>query len=179
MPETERLLLRRFETGDLEAIYRMRSDAETMRFIREPQDRRESASWLKMISGLWDSDGIGFFAVVEKASRRVVGWCGLWRLKETGETEIGYAIDKAYWRRGLASEAAGAVLEYGFRELRLDKIVAVAVPENAGSRRVMEKLGMRCDYIGRFYERDLVHYTITREEFLGAKTRRREDARIF
>ncbi len=60
-------------------------------------------------------------------------------------------------------------LHYGFDELNLGKIVAVAQPKNAASRRVMEKLGMRYDYIGEFYGRELVHYSITKEEFLCLK----------
>jgi ribosomal-protein-alanine N-acetyltransferase len=165
MFETERLLLRRFNENDVEAIYRMRSDADMMRYIREPQNRAESTNWVKLVSSLWEKEKIGFCAVVEKVSGQVIGWCGLWRLKETGETEVGYAIAKEFWRRGLASEAAEAFLEYGFNKLNLDKIVAVAFPENAGSRRVMEKLGMHYDYTGEFYENNLVHYSITKNEF--------------
>jgi RimJ/RimL family protein N-acetyltransferase len=167
MLETERLILRRFYGGDddIEAVYAMRSDADTMRFIREPQNRDETVKWIELVSSLWESDRIGFCAVVEKSSGRIIGWCGLWRLKETGETEVGYAIRKEFWGRGLASEAARAFLDYGFNRLNLDKIVAVAFPDNTASRRVMEKIGMRYDYTGQFYGRDLVHYSITRDEF--------------
>jgi RimJ/RimL family protein N-acetyltransferase len=165
MLETRRLLLRRFNEDDIEAIYRMRGDAEMMRYIREPQNRAESVNWVKLVSSRWEKEKIGFCAVVEKASGQVIGWCGLWRLKETGETEVGYAIDKKFWGRGLAGEAAEAFLEYGFNQLNLDKIVAVAFPENTGSRRVMEKIGMRYDYTGEFYDNRLVHYSITKEEF--------------
>ena len=167
MFETKRLILRRFtETkADLEAVFALRSDAEMMRYIREPQNRAESRNWLKLISSRWETEKIGFCAVIEKASKRIIGWCGLWRLLETGETEIGYAIAKEFWGKGYATEAAEKFLEYGFSELNLKKIVAVAREENTGSRRVMEKLGMEFDYIGEFYGRELVHYSITREKF--------------
>jgi RimJ/RimL family protein N-acetyltransferase len=168
MLETERLILRKFEESDIDAIFEMRSDAEVMRFIREPQNRDETINWLKLVSSHWQDEKIGFCAVIEKSSGKVIGWCGLWRLKETGETEVGYAIDKEYWGKGLAVEAARAFLEYGFTKLNLEKIVAVARPENKASRRVMEKLGMHYDYAGEFYGRQLVHYSIAKEEFMKA-----------
>jgi len=179
MLETERLLLRRFTERDVDAIFAMRSHAEMMRFIRAPQNRQESVNWLKLVSSLWETEKIGFCAVVEKTSGKLIGWCGLWRLKETSETEIGYAIAREFWGRGFGSEAAGAFLAYGFETLKLDKIAAVAAAENVGSRRVMEKLGMTFDYTGEFYGRDLVHYSITKEEFFNAKAQRCEDARFF
>lgn len=169
MLETERLVLRRFTETDTDAVFALRSDPEMMRFIRAPQGRQESVNWLRLVSSLWRSDRIGFCAVVEKASGEIIGWCGLWRLKETGETEIGYAIARRFWRKNLATEAAAAFLAYGFETLKLDKIVAVAAPENTASRRVMEKLGMKFDYVGEFYGRDLVHYSISRESWVESR----------
>lgn len=165
MLETDRLVLRKFDERDIEAVFAMRSDAEVMRFIREPQERNETVNWIKLVSSRWDIEKIGFCAVVEKASNRLIGWCGLWRLKETGETEIGYAIASKYWGNGFAAEAAHRFLEYGFSELKLEKIAAVTRPDNAASRRVMEKIGMNYDYAGEFYGRQLVHYSITKEKF--------------
>lgn len=165
MLETERLTLRPLDESDVDAIYAMRSDADVMRFIREPQNRNESANWIELVSNRWQKERIGFCAMIEKSSGKFVGWCGLWQLKENGEIEVGYAVAKDFWGKGFASEAALAFLAYGFEELRLEKIVAVARPENAASRRVMEKIGMRYDYAGEFYERRLVHYSITRGQF--------------
>lgn len=165
MLETNRLILRPMNKSDIDAVFAMRSDAEIMRFIREPQGRKEAANWIKLVSGLWETEQIGFCAVVEKQNEKTIGWCGLWRLKETDEIEVGYAIAKDFWGKGFAPEAAEKFLEYGFENLQLEKIVAVARPENAGSRRVMEKLGMKYDYIGEFYAHDLVHYTITKDDY--------------
>lgn len=171
MLETERLILRKFDERDVDAVFAMRKDAEVMRFIREAQNRQESVNWLKLISSHWEDEKIGFCAVIEKASEKIVGWCGLWRLKETREMEIGYAIAKEFWGKGFATEAAQKFLDYGFNELEVEKIVAVAHPQNIRSRRVMEKLGFRYDYTGEFYGRQLVHYSITREEFLSSGER--------
>jgi ribosomal-protein-alanine N-acetyltransferase len=164
MLETERLILRPLDKLDVDAIYRMRGDADVMRFIREPQNRRESTDWVKLVSSRWAIERIGFCAMLEKPSGVFVGWCGIWRLKEIGELEIGYAVAKEFWGKGLAAEAAFAFLDYAFDELNQEKIVAVARPENAASRRVMEKLGMSFVGTGTFYEQTLVQYAITKEE---------------
>lgn len=166
MLETTRLFLRRFNENDIDPVFAMRRDADIMRFIRPVQiNRAETRDWIELVSSRWAGEKIGFCAVVEKASNDFVGWCGLWRLAETGEIEVGYAFRKQFWNMGFAAEAAEAVLRYGFGELALEKIVAVADPENAASRRVMEKLGMRFDYTGKFYKRDLVHYSVTKAEW--------------
>lgn len=166
MLETARLFLRKFDENDIDAVFAMRADAEVMRFIREPQTRRaEAESWVRLVSSRWAGERIGFCAVIEKSSNKFAGWCGLWRLTETGETEVGYALFKEFRGKGYASEAAEAFLKYGFEELNLREIVAVARPENRASRAVMERLGMTYDYTGKFYERELVHYSITKEEY--------------
>jgi ribosomal-protein-alanine N-acetyltransferase len=174
MLETDRLILRPFNKNDVDSVFAMRSDADVMRFIREPQASRDEAeSWINLISSRWETEKIGFYAVIEKSSNQFIGWCGLWRLKETDEIEVGYALVKDCRGKGFAVEAAGAVLTYGFEELKLEEIVAVARPENRASWRVMERLGMTYDYTGKFYERDLVHYSITKKEFF-----QRKDAKV-
>lgn len=165
MLETERLILRPLDETDFEAVFKMRGDAEVMRFIREPQNREESINWINLVSSRWATERIGFCAMIEKSSNEFVGWCGIWKLKETGELEVGYAVAKNAWGKNFAAEAAAAFLNYAFENLETEKIVAVARPENAPSRRVMEKLGMSYDYTGEFYGRDLVHYSITRQKF--------------
>jgi len=165
MLETERLILRALDENDVNVVYAMRSDAETMRFIREPQSREESANWVELVSSRWREEKIGFCAIIEKSSDEFVGWCGIWRLKETGELEIGYAVAREFWGKDYATEAALRFLDYAFEKLKPEKVVAVASPENTASRRVMEKIGMRYDYTGVFYGRDLVHYSITKAQF--------------
>ncbi len=138
-----------------------------MRFIREPQTKREeSLAWIKMISAKWNTEKVGFCGVIEKESKDFVGWCGLWHLKETGETEVGYAINKNFWGRGYASEAARRILQYGFEELNLERIVAVASPQNQASQNVMKRIGMEFVRVGKFYGNDLVQYSILKENFL-------------
>lgn len=180
MLETNRLFLRQMNETDTDAVFAMRSDADVMRFIRVPQTKRiEAENWINLVSSRWETENIGFCAMIEKSSNRFIGWCGLWRLAETQEIEVGYALFKEFWGKGYAVEASEAFLKYGFNELNLEKIVAVANPENKNSRRVMEKIGMKYDYIGKFYDLDLVHYSISQKAYFNAKTQRAEDAKIF
>ena len=174
MLETERIILRPMKTEDAQPIFAMRSDPDVMRFIRAPISKpAEAENWIKLVSSRWTNEKIGFCSLLEKKSGKFLGWCGLWRLEETGEIEVGYAIMKEFWRQGYAAEAAEAFLKYGFEKLNLDKIVAVAQPENRASQRVMQKLGMSYDYTGKFYGLNLVHYTIMREEFLRERNQER------
>lgn len=164
--ETSRLIIRPFEDRDADCVFALRSDPEIMRFIRKPQqNREESVAWIKLISSRWNSEGIGFSAVTLKKNGTLIGWCGLWRLKETGEMEVGYAIAQKFWKNGYASEAADAFLKYGFENLGLEEIVAVADPLNEASQKVMKRLGMNYDYAGEFYGRELVHYSLTSDEW--------------
>jgi len=166
MLETERLFLRKLQDYDIDDIFEMRSDEEIMRYIREPQTKKEnSLNWIKMISQHWDTQKIGFCGVIEKDTKDFVGWCGLWRLAETDEIEVGYAIKKAHWGKGFATEAAEECLKYGFEELQLKKIVAVAFPENEASQNVMKRLGMKYLQTGKFYDNVLIQYGINRTEF--------------
>lgn len=170
MFETERLFLRKLQDYDVDEIFNMRRDEEIMRYIRKPQSERdESFAWIEMISGKWDTHNIGFCGVIEKKSKRFVGWCGLWQLAETHEIEVGYAINSDFWDKGYATEAANRMLKYGFEELNLERIVAVAFPENTPSQKVMKKLGMERVGIGKFYDKDLVQFAISKDKFLTTK----------
>ena len=94
-----------------------------------------------------------------RATGEFIGDCGLVYVEGKGpEVEVAYHLTKEWWGRGLATEAARACLDYGFRELGLREIIAICFPEHVASRRVMEKAGMR--YVGpaRYYELDLVKY---------------------
>ena len=163
MVETDRLIFRKFADGDVEVIHSMRSDPEIMRFIGQVSSGPDDTlRWMDRICGLWDSEGIGYLAMIEKDSGELCGWSGLWKIPETGEIEVAYAVTKPKWGLGYATEAAAAFVGYAFRELDLDRIVAVAFPENRASIKVMEKLGMEYVMTGEFFGKRLVQYAILR-----------------
>jgi len=165
--ETERLLMRPPARDDLPALIQMRSDEDVSRYLGgaamqspEALDKR-----LDFYINCHTRYGFAMGALLRKADGAMIGWGGLQPLEETGEIEVGYSFAKAHWGRGYATETAAAWLRYGFERAGLARIVAVASPENTASRRVMEKLEMQFDYMGEFYGRELVHYTITKEAF--------------
>jgi ribosomal-protein-alanine N-acetyltransferase len=110
----------------------------------------------------WDRRGYGVWVLGDLATEAFVGHCGLRYLDEIQDTEILYALTRSYWGRGLATEAAGAALRFGFDRAGLDRIIALAVPENTASLRVMDKVGMRYERDAFVFGMDLVQYAVSR-----------------
>ena len=164
---TARLVLRGFTDADFDAFAAMRADPEVMRYIGTAgaQTREQSEAWLEKNRRRWADEGFGMWAVTDKSDGRLLGWCGLSRLENTREVEVGYGLARDTWGRGLTTEAARASLRYGFEEKRVGRIVAVAMPRNAASRRVMEKAGMRFVREAFFYGTDVVYYAVESHEF--------------
>lgn len=142
--ETERLLLREFVAGDVDALAAVISDPETMRFYPKPYDRAGVESWIERNRRRYQDYGHGLWAMVLKSSGEVVGDCGLARQNVDGvdEIEIGYHVRRDLWGRGFAPEAAAACRDYGFERLRVERLIALIRPENLPSRRVAEKIGL-------------------------------------
>jgi RimJ/RimL family protein N-acetyltransferase len=146
---TPRLLLRCFEPADVAAYAAIRAKPEVMRFLAGGEALcATAAADAERIAGelaaQWDAVGYGPWAVVDRASGELLGHAGLRLLPdEGGETEVLYLLDSRVWGRGLATEAALAARDFGFSRLGLPRLVGYALPENRGSARVLEKIGMR------------------------------------
>lgn len=144
--ETKRLILREIEPGDFDALYRMNSNAEIMKYVGDGSVRthEQMLGELDMlISHYTRKPGLGIWATLLKDSNTFIGASGLVFYDNTTEIEIGYRMLKEYWNKGYATEAALGLVKYGFNTLKLKKIVSSAHTENIASRRVMEKIGMR------------------------------------
>jgi [ribosomal protein S5]-alanine N-acetyltransferase len=162
--ETDRLLLREFVPGDVDALAAVISDPETMRFYPEPRDRAGVESWIERNRRRYGDDSHGLWAMVLKSSGEVIGDCGLARQTVDGvdEIEIGYHVRRDLWGQGLAPEAARACRDYGFEQLRAERLISLIRPENWPSRRVAEKVGL--SWWKEVMWRDLLHcvYVIRR-----------------
>ena len=165
--ETQRLRLRRFTPDDLHALAAIRSDPEVMKYVGPGRTESIDEAWARLVKVMthWDQHGFGYWALIDKATSKLAGWCGLSYLEYTEYIEIGYGLATAYWGKGLATEAAAAVMKYGFVQLRLERIVAVAYPENIPSQVIMKKLGMKYVKTARFIGGEWVYYVIDREEY--------------
>jgi ribosomal-protein-alanine N-acetyltransferase len=170
--ETDRLLLRPYRLEDADDYARqIFSDADVMRFMnvegKVPQyPRIQAKSYIIERNRQWDRLGYGAWVLEEKATGAFMGHVGLFMIDLTDVIEVGYALGKTFWGRGYATEAAREALRYGFDTLALEEIVAVAFPQNVGSLRVMEKLGMTAQGItDKYYDVMLACYTMTHTEF--------------
>ena len=148
MIETERLLLRRPSREDLDAVHRMRSDPDVVRFVGgTPLSREEAWQRLTRSAGNWALLGYGFFAVVEKASGRLVGEAGLMQAhRGLGERfdpfpEAGWIFAREGQGKGYATEATLAAHDWFARAIGVARTVCIIAPENAASLRVAAKLG--------------------------------------
>ena len=149
--ETDRLRLRPPTIGDLPIRHaRLGSDPEVA-WDGEPGTLAESEQTLRRRIEHFDRHGWGLWVVEWKDAGGFLGEAGLQHLRDSDEVEIGYYLARAAWGKGVATEAGRASLEYGFGALGLDHVVAVVRPENAGSKRVLEKLGLRFDHVGDHY----------------------------
>lgn len=165
--ETEHLLLRMTTPEDAERFHQIWNDPVVMKYIEGWRPSLEDARRaMTRLLQHWRDKGFGQWAVVHKTEGELIGYVGFKHLEQTPEIELLYGIDRPHWRKGYTTEAACACLRFVFENTGLDRIVAVAHPENVGSWRVMEKLGMRREKIARYYNHDLVYYAILRAEFV-------------
>lgn len=156
---TDRLVLRGWRDEDLDPLAALDADPEVMKFIGDgrPRPREQAARTLRRLREMWNDQGFGLFAVAWRADvteagaepGAFVGWVGLavptFLPEILPAVEIGWRLRREWWGRGLATEAARAVLRFGFEEINLDRIVSVCHVDNHASENVMRKLGMTRD----------------------------------
>jgi ribosomal-protein-alanine N-acetyltransferase len=163
---TQRLELQPMNLADLAWYADFASDPEVMQYIGAgPLTYAQARERLARYVRCWEEHGLGMFGVRLREDDVPVGWAGLQPLNGSPEIEVGYAFGKAAWGRGFATEVASAAVQWGFEELGLDRIVAVASSENEGSRRVMDKLGMHYEGMRPVYGHDSVYYSLTPAAF--------------
>ena len=167
--ETARLILRSFAPDDLEAYHaQIYSDPDVTRYLPGGRPRPLDRTQVVLEYALEHERQHGFtlWAVVNKTDQQFIGHCGLVYLQNASEVEIAYAIGKAFWGQGYVTEAARATLRYGFETYPLEQIIALAVPDNLASQRVMQKIGMHFQgRTDRYYNTELVLYSLKRDEF--------------
>jgi len=154
------------EEADAEDLHAVYSDPSTFEYIGSDPTRsiEETLERIALKAAHHDRHGFALWSVIERASGRVVGDCGLQMLEGGPDVEVGYKLGREYRGRGYATEGARASLDFGFEQAGLDRIVAVTSPVNRPSRNVMEKLGMTLVGPGRHYGRETVLYEIRRTE---------------
>lgn len=144
--ETDRLILRHQVPADLNDLWALYQDSEITKYIPDaPRSREEAREELE-----WHMNGhpkypeLGLWATVYKENGKFIGRCGLlpWMIDGQNEVEVAYTIARDYWGKGLGTEAAEGILNYGFGKLNLSRLICVIEPENIASQKVAEKIGM-------------------------------------
>ena len=156
--ETPRLRLRRLVPSDEPDLIALDTDPEVMRYVGSPagvKSREETAQRARrrvQEAGAGEDAGLGFWRVEGRADAAFHGVGGLMRMPDGADVELAYRLARSAWGRGIATEAAGALVGYAFDTLRLGRLVAVTYPENIASQRVLDKLGFErqgvADYKG-------------------------------
>lgn len=151
--ETKRLMLRRQILEDLDDLWALYCNPEITRYIPDaPRSREEARQELE-----WHMNGhprfpeFGLWATIHKETGKFIGRCGLlpWTIDGQNEVEVAYTIAQDYWGQGLGTEAARAILQYGFEKLNLSRLISLIDSENIASQKVAEKIGMRFEKEGR------------------------------
>lgn len=152
--ETPRLIIRSYEERDADPWVAMLGDPEVRRFLPpfQPPTAETFRSGMQRRRDLERERGYAMWAVEVKDTGTFIGQCGLNFIGDGPEVELAYHYRRDSWNKGYATEAAAAVLAYAFGPAGLDRVIALVVPENIGSWRVLEKVGMRyeglADYFG-------------------------------
>lgn len=170
--ETEKLILRYFTEADTDNLFALDSDPEVMRFISGgvPNDRAFIQSkFLPRIIGYYSKyENFGFWAAIEKSSQDFIGWFHLYPAIENAfavelnlvtdeEIALGYRLKREKWGKGYATEVSQLLVEKGFAEWGVKRVVAWALATNKASIRVMEKVGLKYDREFTFTESQLPH----------------------
>ncbi len=143
--ETQRLLLRPFQTADADDVRRLAGDravADTTLNIPYPYEDGMAEKWISNHRDWFEFREQAIFAVTLRAENTLIGAIGLRLHPHDDRAELGYWIGKPYWGQGFATEAGRAIVDFGFEQLGLNRIYAHHFSRNPASGRVMQKLGM-------------------------------------
>jgi RimJ/RimL family protein N-acetyltransferase len=156
--ETERLILRHLSIEDAEFILELLNEPSFIRNIGDRGIRTIEGANSYILNGpvaSYAKNGFGLNLVKLKETNESIGMCGLIKRDTLEDVDIGYAFLPKFWSRGYAVEAAQAVKEYARDKIKLNRIVAIVDPQNEGSIRVLEKIGLQFENMVKLSEDDI------------------------
>ncbi len=170
MLRTERLRLRPLVTDDVPALHRFYNDPEVRRYLWDNQQvtTEQVQDVVVKSQSCFEELGAGFFAIeMLDAPGEITGFCGFRRFEDTEQPELLYGILPEFWGQGFVTEAAKAVLVYGFENCRMQSVIAATDTPNQASVRVLQRLGMFYRERREYHGLDTVFYGLAREEYGG------------
>lgn len=153
--ETERLILRKIKENDVNDLFEYASKEEVTKYLPWDTNKKinDAKEFIGFVMDLYEKGEVAPWAIEYKENKKMIGTVGfMWWDKENKVAETGSAINNEYWGLGLRKEAGEVLFEFGFKEMKLERIQAKCFVENKSSERAMEKLGM-------IYEGTLRNYT--------------------
>ena len=169
--ETQRLVLREILPTDIAGMLELDSDPEVHRYLGDSPvtDKERIIDVINFIRQQYIDNGVGRWAVIDKATNRFIGWAGLKFVTETindhtNYYDLGYRIIRKFWNKGFATEAATALLNYAFEKLNIEVVCAWVDCDNIASNKVLKKVGFR--FIKKFDLDGIMHnwYEIEKRE---------------
>ena len=166
--ETERLRLVPFADIHLEALHALWTDPDVRRYLWDGRviSRDQAREIIRTSASNFGECGFGFWAMFPREFQaEAIGFCGFRRFVDTGEPELLYGVLPRYWGKGLVTEAAHAVVQYGFDVCGFKRIIAATDTPNQSSVRVMQRLGMVFEQRREFQGLDTVFFELTPEDY--------------
>lgn len=139
--ESERLILRGPERGDIEHVVAFLMDAEHAEGFGHIPQRGDAWRWFAMLVGHWQLHGFGYFVIEEKATGDPVGMTGVWFPESWPEPELGYLLFRGHEGKGYGFEAASRARRWAYEDLGLTTLTSNIVPSNAKSKALATRLG--------------------------------------
>lgn len=155
--ETERLALRKLSVNDAEFILELLNEPSFLKNIGDKGVRNQAGAAQYILDGpmaSYERFGFGLYRVELKDSETPIGICGLLKRDALPDVDVGFAFLPKYWARGYAVESASAVMKHGRDVLGIGRIVAITAPDNQGSIKVLEKIGLKFEGLIRLSERE-------------------------
>lgn len=142
--ETPRLICRLITPSDVEAMLEVYGDTKAMRYVGDgsPLGEDEAKRWIEVTENNYNKRGYGMFALVEKSSQKIIGFCGIVHPNNQVEPEVKYAFLRSHWGQGFATEAISKLIRYGENIHGIKHMIATVAPEHIASQNVLSKVGM-------------------------------------
>jgi len=166
--ETARLLLRPWQANDLEELEQLWASPAVRQGRQLPPERIRAIAQSSLQQ--WQRNGFGPEAAQDRATGQWIGRVGLDELDdwpEADKIEVGWELHRAWWGKGLATEAGLAALRFGFEEHQLERIISVTAPWNTAARRVMERIGLEEQSVRQWKGLEVVCYALDRVAWQG------------
>lgn len=166
--ETERLVARKLSHQDVPVLAKILSDPEVMKFsVRGVCDEEATRKFVDWCLECYSSRGIGPWALSEKGSGDLIGFCGVGPelIGEVEEVNLGYRLARRFWNQGFATEAVKGVMQYAFDQKHCESVVVIIEPEHTASVRVTEKAGFGDYTVQEFHNRPVCLYRMTSEDW--------------